>query len=652
MVRFMTLGAGALLALALGAATVEGTTLRMKAPAARFFRTDGAVTRFSATVGFDPAIYTLKRKYEGAHLRETLMGFRVYADGRLVADTGLVKPGDGTRVIEADVAGARLIVLESVDGGYWLGTPQLLALWQDVRFAGAPDARVQEDVSGAETPQFGILTPDAAPAPHFTGAWQYGVRPRSPILHRIAVVGAGPMALSIDGPLPKGLAFDAKRRLLTGTLEARGDYRIPFVAKNAHGQARRTLVISVGDKLCLTPPMGWSAWNAWRCEITDGIVRDTARAFVEKGLADTGWTYVNLDDGWQYGAHVSAESARNDPKRRGKTRNDDGTIRPNGHFPDMKALADHLHALGLKFGIYSSPGPRTCARYEGSYGHEAQDAATWSAWGVDYVKYDWCSYTEIFQKELAGRAPTDEDRIKPFRILYRELLQQPRDMVYSFSGGGARLGEENGANLYRTWGDLKDGWGCVLNAARSTAARCQSSHPGYWADPDMLVVGRLHTGVLGEHDTLLTPNEQYAHVSMWSILNAPLILGCRMNALDAFTTRLLVNPEVIDINQDVAHPPARLVIDADDEWAFVKELRDGSKAVCVVNLRPFRRRVKVDFRRLGLADEVTVRDVWRRCGLGAFKGAYDVELPPHAPLYIRVRTHAASAEAPCRDCDR
>lgn len=319
MVRFMAVGAGALLALALGAATVEGTTLRMKAPAARFFRTDGAVTRFSATVGFDPAIYTLKRKYEGAHLRETLMGFRVYADGRLVADTGLVKPGDGTRAIEADVAGARLIVLESVDGGYWLGTPQLLALWQDVRFAGAPDARVQEDVSGAETPQFGILTPDAAPAPHFTGAWQYGVRPRSPILHRIAVVGVGPMALSVDGPLPKGLAFDAKRRLLTGALEARGDYRIPFVAKNAHGQARRTLVISVGDKLCLTPPMGWSAWNAWRCEITDGIVRDTARAFVEKGLADTGWTYVNLDDGWQYGAHVSAESARRPPKRRAGT---------------------------------------------------------------------------------------------------------------------------------------------------------------------------------------------------------------------------------------------------------------------------------------------------------------------------------------------
>ena len=223
MVRFMAVGAGALLALALGAATVEGTTLRMLAPAARFFRTDGAVTRFSATVGFDPAIYTLKRKYEGAHLRETLMGFRVYADGRLVADTGLVKPGDGTRAIEADVAGARLIVLESVDGGYWLGTPQLLALWQDVRFAGAPDARVQEDVSGAETPQFGILTPDAAPAPHFTGAWQYGVRPRSPILHRIAVVGAGPMALSVDGPLPKGLSCSFQNR--TGVVFKTGLFR-------------------------------------------------------------------------------------------------------------------------------------------------------------------------------------------------------------------------------------------------------------------------------------------------------------------------------------------------------------------------------------------------------------------------------------------
>lgn len=627
---------------ALFAASVRAETfaeIRMQAPKARFFRTNGKVDRVTATVGFDPAIYTLKRKYGPEHLEATKLGCRIYADGRLVADTGLFCPPYGKKRLAADVRGAKMIVLESVDGGYWLGTPQLLALWENVSFEGPADAETKEDLSGEETPQLGILTPPDERTPRFNGSWTYGVRPGKPILYRVAVTGEGPMDVAVAGTLPRGLAFDAARRLLTGSLSVRGDHAVVFVATNAHGHAKRTLTIRVGDKLCLTPPMGWSAWNAWRCQITDGVIRDTARSFVEKGLADHGWTYVNLDDGWQRGAiapRVPTESAGNDPLRQGNPRNADGTIRPNGHFPDMKALADHLHAFGLKLGVYSSPGPRTCARYEGSYGHEEQDAATWASWGADYVKYDWCSYAEIFEKETAGRTPTDEDRIKPFRKLYDALLRQPRDMVYSFSGGGGpRWGEANGSNLWRTWFDLKDTWGGVLNAAKSTAGNRAHSHPGFWADPDMLVVGRLHTGVLGEHDTLLTPNEQYTHLSVWAILNAPLLLGCRMNRLDDFTLNLLRNPEVIDIDQDVVHAPGRILVETDEMLVLVKTLGDGSKAVCAVNLRPFRRRLRIAFGDLGLAGEVTVRDLWRRRDLGVFGVSYETEVPPHAPLFIR-----------------
>ena len=615
-------------------------TLRMHAPKARFFRVNGGGRRFKATVGFDPAIHTLKRKYGNKHLMATKMGFRVYADGKLVADTGLISPGDGFRTVDADICGAGSIALESVDGGYWLGTPQLLALWRDVRFEGDDAMTVEEDVSGCETPQFGILTPPAEREPRLNGSWTYGVRPCKPILYRIAVTGEEPVEVSVVGELPRGLAFDAKRRLLTGSLEVRGDHEIAFAAKNAHGRAERTLTIRVGDKLCLKPPMGWSAWNAWRCAISDEIVRDTAAVFLEKRLADHGWTYINLDDGWQrgaIGANPPAEGAGRDPKRTGNPRNEDGSIRPNGYFPDMKSLADHLHSLGLKFGIYSSPGPRTCARYEGSYGHEAQDAATWASWGVDYVKYDWCFYSEIFAKETEGRVPTVADTAKPFKKLYDELLRQPRDMVYSFSGGAGSgtWGEANGSNLWRTWADLKDGWGCVLNAAKSTANKCRNSHPGFWADPDMLVVGRLDTGVLGEHDTLLTPNEQYSHISIWAVLNAPLILGCRMNALDDFTTGLLVNPEVIDVDQDVAESPGRIVVDADDELVLAKRLCDGSIAVCAVNLRPFKRRVNLDFKAVGLSGNVRLRDLWRRKDIGTFDGSFATELPPHAPLFVR-----------------
>ena len=614
-------------------------TLRMHAPAARFFRTNGAFRQFKATVGFDPAIHT-KHSYGPKHVAGTLMGFRVYADKKLVADTGLIRPGDGTRTIDVDVSGARTVVLESVDGGFWTGTPSLLALWQDVRFVGDGGATLEEDMSGAETPQFGILTPSDEPEPRLNGSWTYGVRPGKPILYRVAVTGEKPLEVSVVGELPKGLAFDAQRRLLTGSLEQRGDYEVVFAARNARGKAERTLKIRVGDKLCLTPPMGWNSWNAWGCAVSDKIVRDTAATFLEKGLADHGWTYVNIDDGWPRSAldaNPPATGSASDPKRRGDPRDENGVIRPNGYFPDMKALGDYLHSHGLKFGIYSSPGPRTCNRYEGTYGHDALDAATWASWGVDYVKYDWCYYREIFAKETAGRKPTDEDRIKPFRKLYGELLRQPRDMVYSFSGGGGpKWGEANGSNLWRTWTDLKDGWGCLLNAAKSSARQYQNSHPGFWADPDMLIVGRLRTGSFpGAHDTVLTPNEQYTHLSLWAVMNAPLLLGCQMNVIDDFTVKLLVNPEVIDVDQDVAEAPGRIVFENGEDLVLAKTLCDGSTAICAVNLCPFKRRVTVNFKDAGLTGRVRLRDLWRRRDIGTFQDSFTTELPPHAPLFVR-----------------
>ena len=218
----------------------EPGTLRMHAPAARFFRTNGDVRRFKATVGFDPAIYTLKRKWSQTHVAATKMGFKVYADGKIVANAGIMRPDDGTKTIEADVSGARMIALESVDGGFWLGTPQLLALWQDVRFEGNDGlVAVKEDTSGTETPQFGILTPPDDPEPRLNGTWTYGVRPGKPILHRIAATGKAPLALSVVGELPKGLAFDSQSRLLTGSIAELGDHKVVFAASNACGRVTK-----------------------------------------------------------------------------------------------------------------------------------------------------------------------------------------------------------------------------------------------------------------------------------------------------------------------------------------------------------------------------------------------------------------------------
>ena len=611
--------------------------VKMQAPAVRVFRANGQVKRFTATVGFDPAIYSLKRSYGPAHRDATLMGFRVFADGKLVADTGTMRPPDGTKTIAADLTGAKTIVLEGVDGGYWLGTPQLKALWKDATFDCGTAGTVEEDASGCETPQFGILTPPEGPEPRINGASEYGVRPGRPILYRVPVTGQAPLSVEVKG-LPEGLVFNPQTRLLTGTIAARGDYRLVFSARNAVGRAEKTFTIRVGDRICLSPPMGWSAWNAWRARMTDEIIRETGRVFVEKGLADHGWCYVNLDDGWQRAAKPNAEWSIGKPGRQGAVRLPNGRIVPNSDFPNMKALADYLHSFGLKFGIYSSPGPSTCARYEGSYGHEAIDAATWAEWGVDYVKYDWCNYQEVFLRETAGRKPVEADYIKPFRVLYDELLKQPRDFVYSYSGGhgAAQWGEANGSNIWRTWGDLKDSWGAVLNAADSAVKQVSRSHPGFWADPDMLVVGRLDTGVLGEHDSYLTPNEQYTHLTVWALLNAPLLIGCQMDKLDDFTLGLLRNPEVIDVDQDIVHPPARQTRRTDADWVLVKNLADGAFAVGVVNLHPFKRRITLDFAANGLPSRAKLRDLWRRADLGTFEGSYTVELPPHAPLFLKV----------------
>lgn len=619
--------------------------LKMWAPQVRIYRLEGDVRDFTAVVGFDPSVRDLKwpNGYTGVHLERTMMAFRLYADGRKVADSGLLTPLQPSQVLRADVHGAKVVILESVDGGYWLGKPQLRALWKDVRFTRGQDGAVREDTSGALTPQLGILTPPCAAEPRINGPARFGVRPSHPVLYRVPVTGEGPLEITAEN-LPSGVSFDGTTRLLTGSVPKAGEYRILLGARNRHGSVSRELVLVIGDKICLTPPMGWSAWNAWRVGITDKIIRETADKLVESGLADVGFTYVNMDDGWQ--RSTGRGEGGHEKARKGPVRDADGRIRPSDHFPDMKGLADYLHSFGLRFGVYSSPGPETCARYEGSYGHEELDVETWASWGADFIKYDWCSYGKILVQETKGREPTQADRRKPFAKLHAAICKQPRDIVFSFSGASAdKWGDSSGANLYRTWFDLKDSWGCVLEAAKATALKRKSSHAGFWADPDMLVVGLLNTGVLGLHRTLLTPNEQYSHLTMWSLLNAPLILGCRMYALDEFTLNLLRNPEVIEIDQDAVLPPARMTKDTEDVRILVKELSDGGWAVGVINLLPFKRTVTLDFRTNGLPRDLELRDVWRHRALGRFEGVYSAEVPPHAPLFLRART------VPCATCD-
>ena len=253
-----------------------------------------------------------------------------------------------------------------------------------------------------------ILTPPASPLPRINGARSFGARPGNPFLYTIAATGTRPMGFAAEG-LPRGLALDTATGRITGTLAGPGTYRATIRARNGLGTSVRVLTIVSGDQIALTPPLGWNSWNCFASAVDDARVRAAADAMVQSGLIEHGWTYINIDDCWE----VKPEAK--DSLLGGEARTPEGRINTNRKFPDMKALGDYVHSRGLKLGIYSSPGPLTCAGFSASYKFEEQDAAQYARWGIDYLKYDWCSYGSI-EKDR-----TIESLGKPYRLMRRAL---------------------------------------------------------------------------------------------------------------------------------------------------------------------------------------------------------------------------------------
>jgi alpha-galactosidase len=470
--------------------------------------------------------------------------------------------------------------------------------------------------------QYGILTPKPPPQPRINGARVFGVRPGRPFLFRIPATGDLPMAFAAKG-LPAGLALDEKTGCITGVIENEGEHAVTLAARNAAGAAERPLKIVVGGRIALTPPMGWNSWNCWAESVDEAQVRAAADAMVSTGLARHGWTYINIDDCWQ-GKRVPPGYAL-----QGKER-----------FPDMKALAGYVHGLGLKLGIYSTPWKTSYAGYPGgsadtddgrvlekrnSFGAVAfhrVDAREWAEWGIDYLKYDWNPIDAEHARAMAGA-----------------LKQSGRDIVYSLSNGAALAGAGGWAeiaNAWRTGGDLNDSWESVSGIGFDQDKWKAFAGPGHWNDPDMLVVGLVGWGP-ALHPTRLTPSEQYAHVSLWCLLAAPLLVGCDLSRLDEFTLGLLSNDEVLEVNQDpLGRQAGRASKDgAGEVWA--KEMADGSRAVGLFN-RDDRepRAVTVRFADLGLRGKCRVRDLWRQKDLGVFADNFEATVLVHGVVLVRV----------------
>lgn len=462
-----------------------------------------------------------------------------------------------------------------------------------------------------------ILTPLSKAAPRINGSAVFGCRPGSPVVWKIPATGDRPMAFGADG-LPEGLAVDAATGVVSGKVSRPGVYTIMLTATNSRGKDRRRWTLHAGDKLGYTPAMGWNSWNCWGLSVDADKVRSSAQAMLDKGLADHGWNYINIDDGWEA------------PERAA-----DGAIHPNGKFPDMKALSDWLHDRGLKFGIYSSPGPRTCGGFLGSYGKEREDADTYAGWGVDYLKYDWCSYDAI-----AGKDTSLQAYMKPYQVMQEALRAQPRDIVYSLCQYGMgqvwKWGPQVDAQSWRTTGDIEDTWSSLRSIGFRQYPLYPYAAPGHFNDPDMLIVGQVGWGE-NLHPTRLTPDEQYTHVSLWCMLSAPLLLGCDLSRLDLFTLNLLTNDEVLAIDQDELGRQARRQVEVSGYQVYTKPLVDGSTAVAVFNLDDSCRKVSLNWKSLGLEGYRVVRDVWRQADRGSAGEGMAATVMPHGVLLLRLR---------------
>ena len=497
-----------------------------------------------------------------------------------------------------------------------------------------------------ETPDYSncILTPKAPLTPRINGPKVYGARPGAEFLFRIPTTGERPMQWTAEG-LPKGLKLDRNTGIITGKVKKAGTYHVVLKASNALGETSREFRIVIGNKIALTPPMGWNSWNCWGNSVSQEKVMSSAKALLEKGLADYGWAYVNIDDGWQ-------------GLRGGKY----NAIQPNSKFPDMKGLADFLHGNGLKLGIYSGPWCGTYAGHIGSscdredgtykwveegivdefykvdrsrmkrdsvwhfgtYSFAKADARQWADWGVDYLKYDW--------------NPNDPCWLKDMRAA---LLETGRDIVYSISNSSSVvIGPvlRDYAECWRTTGDIRDNWKSMSGIGFGGQDRWAGfKAPGNWPDADMLVVGKVGWGPK-THWTALTPDEQYTHITLWSILSSPLLIGCDLAELDDFTISLLCNSEVIDINQDPLGIQGVKRYGDETYATYIKPLEDGSVAVAMFNLSDQPKMIGFIPHSLGLTTDQSIRDLWRQKDLGKVgrKDRWETEVAPHGVVFVKL----------------
>ena len=374
---------------------------------------------------------------------------------------------------------------------------------------------------------------------------------------------------------------------------------------------------SPSANLALTPPMGWNTWNKFSCNVSEELIRGAADAMVKSGMKDAGYQYIVIDDCWQV------------------DRDKDGNIQPDQQrFPNgMKAVGDYIHSQGLKFGIYSDAGYKTCAGRLASLGHEFQDAMRYASWGVDYLKEDWCN-------------TTTQDAKAAYALMRKALDASGRAIVLSICEWGGHQpwlwGKEVGGNLWRTTGDIQDRWegkkewrpGICCNFGVLAIVDVQDgiesyAGPGHWNDPDMLEVGNGG----------LTDEENKSHFSLWAMLAAPLMAGNDLRDMRPEIRDILTNKEVIAIDQDVLGIEGKPVRKDGDTEVFSRPIAGGNRAVLLLNRGTSEKEISVNWEDLGYPSHFTaaVRDLWQHKDLGKFTGKFSATVASHGVVMLTMK---------------
>jgi hypothetical protein len=501
-----------------------------------------------------------------------------------------------------------------------------------------------------------ILTPASADAPRINGPKVYGARPGRKFIYRIPCQGKRPISFKVEG-LPAGLKLDTKKGIITGKVPVKkGDYAMTFTAKNAHGTDSRPFTLVIGDKIALTPPTGWNSWGGHMVTVSDAVMRTAADVFDEKGLADVGFQYIGIDDCWMRLTRQMYEERKERVRKKheaydyeetgtiGLIRDEDGNIQPNDKFPDMKAMTDYIHSKGLKAGIYSGPGPKTCQDWAGSYGHERADAAQYAAWGFDLLKYDLCSGRIVLaEMKKKNKGYTQADFWKP---MVEYLAEQDRDILYNLCQYGREKpwtwAPSIGIQTWRIGGDLNHNVDNYFkNALRIATELREFSKPGQWNDPDFMYIHRIrYPSKMGEdsREIPLDTNQRYQYVTLWSIICAPYFFSCDIENIDDFTIGLLANADVVNINQDELGHVAEVIGNGDTtETVMVKKLADGSRVLAIFNRKANEEAIiNATWDEIDISGRQTVYDLWRQKDVGSYDDGITVKLSPNGVGLFRL----------------